>query len=188
MTLNLKNYIGFEKKPYCNAHNPSKRLQAAQVSLSDTPEGRRLQGITKLNSQAEYRREFEQQKGQMISTVDDPSMMMAKQASMNASGYGYRSGSTGQWEAENDAEGESYQATPYANPGALPSSGGRGSQSTQGLYRAIYDYDAQDQEEVSFREGEIIENFTIIDEGWGTGTVQSTGQNGMIPSNYVEQM
>lgn len=57
----------------------------------------------------------------------------------------------------------------------------------QPMYRAMYDYEAQDSEEVSFSEGDLIEDFTVLDEGWGTGVVQSTGQRGMIPSNYVEE-
>jgi hypothetical protein len=52
----------------------------------------------------------------------------------------------------------------------------------------MYDYDAQDTDEVSFLDGDIIINCTPIDEGWMTGTVKRTGQNGMIPANYVEQI
>ncbi|XP_065576340.1 LIM and SH3 domain protein Lasp-like [Artemia franciscana] len=55
-------------------------------------------------------------------------------------------------------------------------------------FRAMYDYDAQDTDEVSFLDGDIIINCTPIDEGWMTGTVKRTGQNGMIPANYVEQI
>lgn len=57
----------------------------------------------------------------------------------------------------------------------------------QPVFRALYDYDAQEGEEVSFAEGDIIEDFQLIEEGWGTGTVQRTGERGMIPSNYIEQ-
>lgn len=56
----------------------------------------------------------------------------------------------------------------------------------QTVYRALYDYTAQDYDEVSFRDGDIIQNVQPIDEGWMYGTVQRTGRSGMLPANYVE--
>ena len=53
-------------------------------------------------------------------------------------------------------------------------------------YQAIYDYEAQDNDEVSFKDGDIIINAVPIAEGWMTGTVHRTGQSGMLPANYVE--
>lgn len=55
-------------------------------------------------------------------------------------------------------------------------------------YIAIYDYTAADDDEVSFNEGDIIVDATIIDEGWMEGRVQRSGQYGMLPSNYVEKI
>uniref|UniRef100_A0A1A8LYJ8 Nebulette n=1 Tax=Nothobranchius pienaari TaxID=704102 RepID=A0A1A8LYJ8_9TELE len=54
------------------------------------------------------------------------------------------------------------------------------------VYRALYDYAAQDHDEVSFRDGDVIINAQPIDEGWMYGTVQRTGKSGMLPANYVE--
>ncbi|XP_015186393.1 PREDICTED: LIM and SH3 domain protein Lasp [Polistes dominula] len=54
------------------------------------------------------------------------------------------------------------------------------------VYRALYDYEAQDLDEVSFCDGDLIVNCTAIDEGWMTGLVQRTGRHGMLPANYVE--
>ncbi|XP_026473238.1 LIM and SH3 domain protein F42H10.3-like [Ctenocephalides felis] len=54
------------------------------------------------------------------------------------------------------------------------------------VYRALYDYSAQDVDEVSFMDGDLIVNVSCIDEGWMTGTVQRTGMTGMLPANYVE--
>lgn len=56
----------------------------------------------------------------------------------------------------------------------------------QRVYRAMYDYEAQDLDEVSFCDGDLIVNCTAIDEGWMTGLVQRTGRHGMLPANYVE--
>jgi len=58
----------------------------------------------------------------------------------------------------------------------------------QPCFQAIYDYTAADTDEVSFVEGDIIINSEKVDEGWMLGTVQRTGQHGMLPSNYVEQV
>ncbi|XP_046404332.1 LIM and SH3 domain protein F42H10.3 isoform X2 [Ischnura elegans] len=54
------------------------------------------------------------------------------------------------------------------------------------VYRALYDYLAQDVDEVSFADGDIIIDCTPIDDGWMTGVVRRTGQRGMLPANYVE--
>ncbi|XP_054719674.1 LIM and SH3 domain protein F42H10.3-like isoform X3 [Uloborus diversus] len=55
-------------------------------------------------------------------------------------------------------------------------------------FRAMYDYVAQDSDEVSFSDGDTIIECHAIDDGWMTGTVQRTGQSGMLPANYVEPL
>ncbi|XP_041039669.1 nebulette isoform X6 [Cetorhinus maximus] len=55
-------------------------------------------------------------------------------------------------------------------------------------YRAMYDYTAADEDEVSFKDGDYIINVQAIDEGWMYGTVQRTGKTGMLPANYVEPL
>ncbi|CAG0916849.1 unnamed protein product [Notodromas monacha] len=57
---------------------------------------------------------------------------------------------------------------------------------TSRCYRAMYDYAAADDDEVSFKDGDLIINCSNIDEGWMTGTVQRTMRTGMLPANYVE--
>ncbi|XP_022908244.1 LIM and SH3 domain protein 1 [Onthophagus taurus] len=54
------------------------------------------------------------------------------------------------------------------------------------VYRAMYDYEAVDDDEVSFLDGDLIINVSNIDGGWMTGEVQRTGQVGMLPANYVQ--
>ena len=56
------------------------------------------------------------------------------------------------------------------------------------VYQAMYDYDAQDDDEIGFIEGDIIINCQAIDEGWMFGTCRRTGQRGMLPANYVERI
>jgi len=53
-------------------------------------------------------------------------------------------------------------------------------------YVAMYDYDAQDMDEVSFIEGDRIINTEAIDDGWMSGEVERTGDVGLLPANYVE--
>jgi len=55
-------------------------------------------------------------------------------------------------------------------------------------YRALYDYDAQDDDEVSFMENDTILNVQPVDDGWVIGLVERTQKHGMIPSNYIEEM
>lgn len=56
----------------------------------------------------------------------------------------------------------------------------------QKRYRAVYDYAAADEDEVSFLDGDVIVDVQSIDEGWMYGRVERTGQQGMLPANYVE--
>ena len=44
MTLNMKNYKGFDKLPYCGAHVP----KAKATTVVDTPEMRRLAENSKI--------------------------------------------------------------------------------------------------------------------------------------------
>ena len=55
-------------------------------------------------------------------------------------------------------------------------------------YRALYDYNAADDDEVSFMENDLISEVTVIDDGWMEGRVERTRQYGMLPSNYVEKV
>ncbi|TKR77452.1 hypothetical protein L596_018423 [Steinernema carpocapsae] len=68
MTLNMKNYKGYNKMPYCEAHYPK---TVASV-VADTPEMRRLAENTKLQSQVQYHAEYEKQKGKKTEIADDP--------------------------------------------------------------------------------------------------------------------
>ncbi|XP_068130854.1 drebrin-like protein [Hyperolius riggenbachi] len=51
--------------------------------------------------------------------------------------------------------------------------------------RALYDYQAADDTEISFDPDDLITNIEMIDEGWWRGYGPS-GHYGMFPANYVE--
>ncbi|MFH4974462.1 hypothetical protein AB6A40_001171 [Gnathostoma spinigerum] len=70
MTLNMKNYKGYDKMPYCEPHYPK---TVASV-VTDTPEMRRLAENTRLQSNIKYHEDFEKSKGQKINICDDPEM------------------------------------------------------------------------------------------------------------------
>ena len=53
--------------------------------------------------------------------------------------------------------------------------------------RAIYDYAAAEEGEISFDPGDIITNVDPIDEGWWQGTAPN-GEYGLFPATYVEMV
>ncbi|KAJ8277016.1 hypothetical protein GJAV_G00070490 [Gymnothorax javanicus] len=67
MTLNMKNYKGYEKKPYCNMHYPKQSF----TIVADTPENLRLKQQSELQSQVKYKKDFEESKGRGFSIVSD---------------------------------------------------------------------------------------------------------------------
>uniref|UniRef100_A0A1Q3G4Z0 Putative drebrin n=1 Tax=Culex tarsalis TaxID=7177 RepID=A0A1Q3G4Z0_CULTA len=51
--------------------------------------------------------------------------------------------------------------------------------------RALYDYQAADESEISFDPGDVITHIDQIDEGWWQGLAPD-GTYGLFPANYVE--
>lgn len=49
---------------------------------------------------------------------------------------------------------------------------------------ALYDYQAADDDELTFDPGDVITDLEFIDEGWWRGSCH--GRSGLFPSNYVE--
>ncbi|XP_063107536.1 LIM and SH3 domain protein 1 isoform X1 [Cavia porcellus] len=223
MTLNMKNYKGYEKKPYCNAHYPKQSF----TMVADTPENLRLKQQSELQSQVRYKEEFEKNKGKGFSVVaDTPELQRIKKTQDQISNIKYHeefeksrmgpSGGEGVEPDRRDAQDSgTYRRPPEQQPHHIPTSApvyqqpqpqqqqqqvtpsyvapvapGSVQRSTPGgggkRYRAVYDYSAADEDEVSFQDGDTIVNVQQIDDGWMYGTVERTGDTGMLPANYVE--
>jgi hypothetical protein len=75
MTLNMKTYKGYDKKPYCEPHYPK---TIASV-VADTPEMSRLARNTQLQSQVKYHADYEKMKGTKIEVADDPELQRHRQ-------------------------------------------------------------------------------------------------------------
>ncbi|XP_028268535.1 LIM and SH3 domain protein 1 [Parambassis ranga] len=196
MTLNMKNYKGFEKRPYCNAHYPKTNF----TCVADTPENLRLKQQSKMQSQVLYREEFEKNKGKGFSVVaDTPELQRMKKTQDQISNIKYhedyekkKTGSDAPLSLPSNISPGAYQQPaasqnfhydpapePVRQAAAPPPSSGK-------RYRAVYDYTAADDDEVSFMDGDVIVDVQQIDEGWMYGRVERTGQQGMLPANYVE--
>uniref|UniRef100_A0A3Q0T3J2 Nebulette n=1 Tax=Amphilophus citrinellus TaxID=61819 RepID=A0A3Q0T3J2_AMPCI len=196
MTLNMKNYKGYDKKPYCNAHYP----KTSFTIVADTPENLRLRQQSELQSQVKYKKDFEESKGRGFSMVSDtPEMQRLRRTQEQISNAKYhedfeRARGRGFTPGLDDPSMERYQRANQMM-GEAGYNKGMHHQVTEmdrrpggiiRVYRALYDYAAQDHDEVSFRDGDVIINAQPIDEGWMYGTVQRTGKSGMLPANYVE--
>ncbi|OBA26517.1 SH3-domain-containing protein, partial [Hanseniaspora valbyensis NRRL Y-1626] len=51
--------------------------------------------------------------------------------------------------------------------------------------KSLFDYEADEANEISFKEGEIISQIEKKFDDWWHG-VNETGEAGVFPSNYVE--
>ncbi|XP_068994938.1 drebrin [Embiotoca jacksoni] len=51
--------------------------------------------------------------------------------------------------------------------------------------RALYDYQAEDESEISFEPGDIIREVEMVDKAWWRGWSKD-GRQGLFPANYVE--
>ncbi|KAJ2819934.1 actin binding protein, partial [Coemansia sp. 'formosensis'] len=56
------------------------------------------------------------------------------------------------------------------------------------LARAVYDYDAEAEDELAFKEGEIIYSIDQLDPGWWAGVSEDGLRQGVFPANFVEMI
>lgn len=205
MTLTMKNYKGYDKNPYCQAHYPTTKF----TTVADTPENLRLAQNTKKQSNIQYHKDFEAQKGHYTAVADDPETKRAQQSSKIASQVAYTQHSSGQsrlgiqqrseaevkqiqnqrrLSQEHPMATEQVRQPPREPEPPAPSMPTAAPVASGPKYRALYDYSAADDDEVSFVEDDLISEVTVIDDGWMEGRVERTGQYGMLPSNYVERV
>lgn len=159
------------------------------TSVADDPETLRVKKTQAQASDLKYHSEFEKEKGKVTSVTDDPETLRIKKTQQQASQIAYSGGAkkesipSSTYPVPTGLQQEAPPPEPEPEPAPAPPapSGGGGK-----VYVALYDYTAADDDEVSFMEGDRIINGEPIDEGWMTGTVERTGETGMLPSNYVE--
>uniref|UniRef100_A0A8C6UPJ5 LIM and SH3 domain protein 1 n=1 Tax=Neogobius melanostomus TaxID=47308 RepID=A0A8C6UPJ5_9GOBI len=192
MTLNMKTYKGYNKRPYCNAHYPTTKFTA----VADTPENLRLKAQSEKQSQVLYKQDFERNKGKVSVVSDTPEMERLKKTQNQISNVKYHEGEKVKFTGTPSMPAQDHQpsfAPPQnyhekaraaeAAPAPAPPT-----PSSVKRYRAIYDYAAADDDEVSFMDGDVILDVQQIDEGWMFGRVERTGMSGMLPANYVESI
>ncbi|KAF7639707.1 hypothetical protein Mgra_00000628 [Meloidogyne graminicola] len=56
------------------------------------------------------------------------------------------------------------------------------------ILRALYPYEAQDIDELSFTKDQLIELIKKDDSGWWTGRLVKEGKTGLFPANYIEEI
>lgn len=209
MALNMKTYKGYNKRPYCNAHYPTSSFTV----VADTPENRRLKAQSEIQSNVLYHKEFEKEKGKHTTVSETPEMERLKKTQNQISNVKYHESERSKYmvppgHAANEPspvppqnyyqqqpqqpqqpqpQGNSRAAEQYV-PRAAEAAPAPPTPSSVKRYRAIYDYCAADDDEVSFMDGDVIVDVQQIDEGWMYGRVERTGQSGMLPANYVESI
>ncbi|CAH8854520.1 unnamed protein product [Trichobilharzia szidati] len=252
MALSVSNYHGYDKKPYCTAHNPK---PTTFTSVYDTPELLRATNNTKMFSSVRYNADAQRMRGQITSFPDDlwtqHTLRLSKQYSEwannirsgRSSGFDERYSPQPYRRYESRTGSAPYNshcgssvtppparlglnnhctsphtfsnstASPAVNNNAVVNNTYNGGSSETinlprgstlnlnfhnnaphihnnsgfgGTFIAQYSYEAKDDDEVSFKPGDVIVNGEPISEGWMYGTVQRTGQFGMLPSNYVK--
>jgi hypothetical protein len=79
------------------------------------------------------------------------------------------------------------QAARPAPPQPAPPQAPRPTPKTQSISaRAIYDYTADEDNEISFAEGDVVSDIEKVDEGWWKGSC--AGRTGLFPATYVEDI
>ncbi|XP_063710633.1 LIM and SH3 domain protein 1-like isoform X2 [Symsagittifera roscoffensis] len=146
IVLTLETYKGYNKLPYCDLHYPSVR----HTTVAEAPAN--LNGGSQ--NQAVY-----YNKHQNCSCYS-----VVERGDLTGAPVVPKEGGDNPPSASRDGNvvRTSNNAPEYVESGAS--------------YRAIYDYTAADDDEISFKQGDVIKNGTIVDDGWMTGCNEKTGK------------
>ncbi|XP_059725186.1 LIM and SH3 domain protein 1 isoform X2 [Haemorhous mexicanus] len=157
--------------------------------VADTPELQRIKKTQDQISNIKYHEEFERSRmGPSPSEGSEPERRNSPESG------GYRRAEQQQQQHHGQPAATVYQqqqqpppSQSYGYKEPAPASSQRNAPAGGGKrFRAVYDYNAADEDEVSFQDGDTIINVQQIDDGWMYGTVERTGDTGMLPANYVE--
>lgn len=95
-------------------------------------------------------------------------------------------GNTGQYDLHVPSHSGETEGDLYKDIYSLPAQENHVADAEQGICaRAVYDYQAVDETELTFDPDDIITGIEMIDEGWWRG-YGPDGHYGMFPANYVE--
>ncbi|CAB1325767.1 unnamed protein product [Coregonus sp. 'balchen'] len=180
MTLNMKNYKGYEKKPYCNSHYPKQSF----TIVADTPENLRLRQQSELQSQVKYKKDFEESKGRGFKFVlDTPELQRLRRAQDQISNLRQNV----QTENTGHKGVHQYIVEMARRPGVIVAPVLPGAYYPSGHVQGhSYMHQTSMHSLRSMQDGDIIHSVQPIDGGWVYGTVQRTGRSGMLPGNYIE--
>uniref|UniRef100_A0A8C4J3J6 SH3 domain-containing protein n=1 Tax=Dromaius novaehollandiae TaxID=8790 RepID=A0A8C4J3J6_DRONO len=170
--------------------------------VTDTPELQRLKRTQEQISNVKYHEDFEKTKGRGFTpVVDDPITERVRKNTQVVSDAAYKGVHPHIVEmdrrpgiivapvlpgAYQQSQSQGYGYMHQTSMSSMRSMHSQPHSAGLRTYRAMYDYSAQDEDEVSFRDGDYIINVQPIDDGWMYGTVQRTGKTGMLPANYIE--
>ncbi|XP_074018930.1 LIM and SH3 domain protein 1 isoform X2 [Numenius arquata] len=157
--------------------------------VADTPELQRIKKTQDQISNIKYHEEFERSRmgpspgeGAELERRNSQESTNYRRAGEQQQQPSHRiqpSNPVYQQQPSSQSYGYKEPAAPASTQRNAPSGGGK-------RFRAVYDYNAADEDEVSFQDGDTIINVQQIDDGWMYGTVERTGETGMLPANYVE--
>ncbi|KAJ2110348.1 actin binding protein [Coemansia sp. RSA 922] len=140
-----------------------RRKQQQQQQQRDEEQRRAQQQRDEEQRRAQQQRDEEQRRAQQQMQRDEEERRLLQQ----------------EQDAAKAAEAERQRSSAQS----VPAASSRGP-----LARAVYDYDAEAEDELAFKEGEIIYSVDQLDPGWWAGESEDGLRQGVFPANFVEMI